>query len=54
MQNTDCFPKMEALPHDTIRRILTLLDGNALYENTIQGFYLFLESMKNHYSVQGD
>ena len=40
--------------HDTIRRILTLLDGNALYENTIQGFYLFLESLKNHYSVQGD
>lgn len=40
--------------HDTIRRILTLLDGNALYENTIQGFYLFLESLKNHYSIQGD
>ena len=40
--------------HDTIRRILTVLDGDALYENTIQGFYLFLESLKNHYAMQGD
>lgn len=40
--------------HDTIRRVLTLVDGDALYENTIRGFYLFLESLKNHYSIQGD
>ncbi|WP_314033093.1 transposase family protein [Mogibacterium timidum] len=40
--------------HDTIRHVLTLLDGDALYENTIKGFYLFLESLRNHYSVQGD
>ena len=39
--------------HDTIRRILTVLDGDALYENTIQGFYLFLESLKNHYATTG-
>ncbi|MGM9941093.1 MAG: ISAs1 family transposase [Bulleidia sp.] len=37
-----------------MRRVLTLLDSDMLYENTIRGFYMFLESMRNHYAVQGD
>lgn len=40
--------------HDTIRRILTLLDTDELYQNTIQAFYFFLESLKNHYTMRGD
>lgn len=40
--------------HDTIRRILTLLDTDELYQNTIQAFYFFLESLKKNYTKQGD
>ena len=40
--------------HDTIRRILTIIDGNALYENTLNGFYQFLQSLKNNYMKEGD
>ena len=40
--------------HDTIRRILTIIDGNALYENTLNGFYEFLQSLKSHYLKEGD
>lgn len=40
--------------HDTIRRIFTLLDSQALIENTLQGFYLFLEDLRRHYVKQGD
>lgn len=40
--------------HDTIRRVLTMIDGNELYQNTIQGFYMFLEYLKKHYTVEGD
>ena len=47
-------PEGKSPAHDTIRRVLTLLDSDTLYENTIRGFYMFLESMRNHYAVQGD
>ncbi len=47
--NQDEFPS-----HDTIRRILTLLDSEALYENTLQGFYAFLQSLENHLIKAGE
>lgn len=40
--------------HDTIRRILSLLSTEGLYENTIQAFYFFLASLENHFLTQGD
>ncbi len=40
--------------HDTVRRILTLLDSDALYENTLQGFYAFLQSLENHLIKAGE
>ena len=47
--NQDEFPSP-----DTIRRILTLLDSEALYENTLQGFYAFLQSLENHLIKAGE
>ena len=40
--------------HDTIRRILTLLNADSLHENTIQGFYEFLRSLERNLTKQGD
>lgn len=40
--------------HDTIRRILTMLDSDALYECTLEGFYNFLLSLENNLRKQGD
>jgi len=40
--------------HDTIRRILTIIDGNALYENTLNGFYQFLQCLRNNCRKEGD
>lgn len=40
--------------HDTIRNILTFLVGNAIYENTLVGFYNFLRSLEKHLSKTGD
>lgn len=40
--------------HDTIRRILTLLNSDALYESTLNGFYNFLLSLENNLKKQGD
>lgn len=40
--------------HDTIRRILTFLDGSAICENTLTGFYNFLRSLEKHLSKTGD
>ena len=44
----------ETPSHDTIRRILTLIDKNALYENTLNGFYSFLQSLERNLSKEGD
>lgn len=40
--------------HDTIRRILTMLDSDALYQSTLDGFYNFLLSLENNLRKQGD
>lgn len=40
--------------HDTIRRILTMLDSEALYQSTLNGFYNFLLSLENNLRKQGD
>jgi hypothetical protein len=40
--------------HDTIRRILTIIDGNALYENTLNGFYQFMQCLRNNCRKEGD
>lgn len=40
--------------HDTIRRVLTLLSGDSLQENTLQGFYNFLKYLEKHALKQGD
>lgn len=40
--------------HDTIRRVLTLLDSDSLYENTLLGIYNFLRSLENHLLKHGD
>lgn len=40
--------------HDTIRRILTILDSEALYQCTLDGFYNFLKSLENNLKKQGD
>ena len=40
--------------HDTIRRVLTLIDKNALYENTLNGFYAFLQSLERNLKKEGD
>lgn len=44
----------ETPSHDTIRRILTLIDKNALYENTLNGFYVFLQNLENNLMKEGD
>ena len=40
--------------HDTIRRVLSLLNSKALQENTIQSFYNFLKYPENHTKKEGD
>lgn len=40
--------------HDTIRRILTMLDSDTLYQCTLDGFYNFLKSLENNLKKQGD
>ena len=40
--------------HDTIRRVLTLLNADGLYENTLNAFYFFLVCLENHVKGQGD
>lgn len=40
--------------HDTIRRVLSLLNSKALQENTIQSFYNFLKYLENHTKKEGD
>lgn len=40
--------------HDTIRRVLTMLDADSLYENTLLGIYNFLRSLENNLLKQGD
>ncbi len=44
----------ECPSHDTIRRILSLLSTEGLYENTIQAFYYFLVMLERHFLSQGD
>ena len=40
--------------HDTIRRVLTLLNAEGLYENTLNAFYYFLTCLERHIQGQGD
>lgn len=40
--------------HDTIRRVLTLLNADGLYENTLNAFYFFLLCLERHVKGQGD
>lgn len=40
--------------HDTIRRVLTLLNSEGLYENTLNSFYFFLICLERHVQKQGD
>lgn len=40
--------------HDTIRRVITMLDSEALYQSTLNGFYNFLQSLENNLKKQGD
>ena len=40
--------------HDTIRRVLTLLNADGLYENTLNAFYFFLLCLERHVKSQGD
>ena len=44
----------ECPSHDAIRRILSLLNNDALFENTIQAFYFFLALLERHFLTQGD
>ncbi len=40
--------------HDTIRRVLDLLDNDTLKENTINAFYNYLRYLETHVLKQGD
>lgn len=40
--------------HDTIRRVLSLLNAEGLRENTIQAFYFFLQCLERNFLSQGD
>lgn len=40
--------------HDTIRRILTIISNDSLYENTLQGIYNLLKSLENNVKITGD
>ena len=40
--------------HDTIRRVLSLLNPEGLHHNTIQAFYFFLQCLERNFLTQGD
>lgn len=46
--------KGDAIPsHDTIRRILSLLNSDSLYEETLAGFYRYLKSLEKQFQKSG-